>query len=401
MIEHMRVANFKCFQDQQFEFGNITLLAGLNGMGKSSVLQALLLLRQSYQQGLLPESGLALNGELVNIGLAEDALFEGAHKEHGDIGFTLLCSDEDGVTSKDDAASWIFNYKEQVNVLPLVSEPVEPDNRMTSLFSDHFHYIEAERIGPRRFLDMSDYYVNQHRQIGKQGEYVLHFLEVFGENAIAGKNVPQGGLPSVLHPDAASTTLRDQLEGWLQDIRPGTRLHLDAYPTMNVLGLHVSFAQQRTTSRAFRATNTGFGLSYTLPVLVAILSAKPGSLLLLENPEAHLHPKGQAKLGELMALAANDGVQILVETHSDHVLNGIRVATYQKKISPKKIRLYFFESQLKDNILQAVVASPKIDHQGRIDTWPAGFFDVWDDYLDKLLLPIEGEEEDEEEGYGM
>ena len=81
MIRTLRLQNFKCFEDQTLSFGRLTLLAGLNGTGKSSVLQALLLLRQSYQQGLLLQTGLSLNGDWVRLGTASDALFEGAQEE--------------------------------------------------------------------------------------------------------------------------------------------------------------------------------------------------------------------------------------------------------------------------------------------------------------------------------
>ena len=87
MIRFIRLENFKCFEKQEIELGALTLLSGLNGMGKSTILQALLLLRQSYQQGLLQKTGLSLNGDLVKIGSAQDALFEDAKEEK--IGFEI------------------------------------------------------------------------------------------------------------------------------------------------------------------------------------------------------------------------------------------------------------------------------------------------------------------------
>ncbi len=81
MINRLRVNNFKPFKDQILNFKPLTLLSGLNSTGKSSVIQALMLLRQSYQQGMLPKIGLALNGDLVRIGTAQDALFEGANND--------------------------------------------------------------------------------------------------------------------------------------------------------------------------------------------------------------------------------------------------------------------------------------------------------------------------------
>ena len=110
-------------------------------------------------------------------------------------------------------------------------------------------------------------------------------------------------------------------------------------------------------------------------------------VLLLENPEAHLHPRGQACLGRLMAKAASSGVQIVVETHSDHVLNGVRVAIHEREAAPEQVRIHFFERPPRSGVPESVVISPNIDSDGRIDKWPQGFFDEWDTALDKLLAP--------------
>ncbi len=374
MIRELRLLNFKCFDECILQFGNLTFLSGLNGMGKSTILQSLLLLRQSYQQGLLPDKGLALNGDMIHLGTAQDVLFEGVTEDEK-LGFDISFSDESYV-------QWLFNYNRHTDVLSLVSEPVDITHLQTGLFRDDFQYMEAERMGPRRFSEMSNYKVNQHRQLGTKGEYALYFLSAFGDKKIDNDHV---AYPKV----AASLRLKDQIEGWMQEIRPGTRIHLYEHSDMDLLRLNFSFVQENQVSNEFRATNVGFGITYTLPVILALVSARPGALILLENPEAHLHPKGQAKLGELIALAASGGVQVVVETHSDHVLNGIRLAAYTGKIPIKDIKLHFFESRVKDDYIQVEIISPEIDRNGRIDRWPAGFFDVWDDYLEKLLTPKE------------
>ena len=135
-------------------------------------------------------------------------------------------------------------------------------------------------------------------------------------------------------------------------------------------------------TRRFRATNVGFGLSYTLPVILALL-AEPGTLCLIENPEAHLHPRGQTKLAELAARASLADVQVLVETHSDHFMDGVRIAVRDGLISPDKTTIHYFERP--DG--ETVVTSPQIDDDGRLSTWPAGFFDQHEENLEKLLAP--------------
>jgi predicted ATPase len=155
---------------------------------------------------------------------------------------------------------------------------------------------------------------------------------------------------------------------------------------MDLVNLEYSFVTGKHVSNSFRSTNVGFGLTYTLPVIVALLASNTGSLIMLENPEAHLHPEGQVRIGELMALAASCGIQVIVESHSDHILNGIRLAVYNQQIACDKIMLHYFERK-EFNQGQTSVVTPRIDQNGRIDRWPDGFFDVWDKCLETLLTP--------------
>lgn len=363
MITQVKLKNFKAFEEQQLQFKPLTLLSGLNSTGKSSVLQSLLLLRQSYQQKLLPEVGLALNGDLVCIGTAQDALF--ADAKENSIGFEVLW--EDGIQGK-----WDFSYSSDTDVLGLASQPNTLTIYESSLFSDHFHYLQAERIGPRTYLEISDFQVRQHRLLGTKGEYTAHFLSIYGR-----KNIPNSTLK---HPEEDDLNLNLQVEAWIGEVSPGTRLEINSNPALDLVSLQYSYG----LSNPYRATNIGFGISYTLPIIVAILASEPGTLILIENPEAHLHPKGQVKMGELLSLAASSGVQVVVETHSDHVLNGIRLAVHGGKLAPKDVQCHFL-SRTKQGMTEVI--SPHIDRHGRIDQWPDGFFDEWENSLDALLEP--------------
>jgi predicted ATPase len=375
MISSLHLINFKPFEDRPLEFSPLTLLSGLNSSGKSSVLQSLLLLRQSYQQKLLSKTGLALNGNLVNIGTAQDALFEGAKEDL--IAFEL-------VWKNGTMGIWRFNYDREADVLNLISQPVTEEVYQTSLFTNKFHYLQAERIGSRKYYDMSDFSVKE-KNIGIKGENTAYFLSLSEKQSIFNsklshpnvKTESKGSLPD----QEKSQDLIDQVEAWMGEISPGTRITISPKPEVDLISMQYSYGD----SKLYRATNVGFGISYTLPIIVAILSSEPGTLILLENPEAHLHPKGQSKMGELLALAASCGVQIIVETHSDHVLNGIRLAVHDGKIEPEDVQLHYFERQEKERIMVSKVTSPKIDKNGRIDQWPDGFFDEWRNILSKLI----------------
>lgn len=135
-------------------------------------------------------------------------------------------------------------------------------------------------------------------------------------------------------------------------------------------------------TRRLRTTNVGFGLSYVLPVLAALLSPA-GSLCLIENPEAHLHPRGQTRLSELAVRAAVAGVQVIAETHSDHFMDGVRIAVRDELIQPADTAFHYFERAGS----KTIVSSPNVDSDGRLSSWPTGFFDQHEDNLAKLLAP--------------
>lgn len=370
MLDEIRLGNFKVFREQAIPLRPLTMLSGINGMGKSSVIQSALLLRQSYEQRLLPGTGLSLNGEYVELGRGRDVLFEDATTDDITIGI-----DSNGIR-----ADWYFAYNIHHGTLDL-SRPVTPEIYATSLFGKAFHYLGAERVGPRNLSPISDVVVRDQRGLGIHGEYAGYFLAIYGTNRVEH--------PSLHHrlTKQGAPTLRSLVTNWIQEVSPGTSLDVNAMDDVDMIRLTYRF--ERSTgvpSKAFRATNVGFGISYTLPVLVALLSSEPGSLVILENPEAHLHPRGQVKMGELIARAAAAGIQVLVETHSDHVLNGIRVAVKTGIVEPEKVALHFFQRPEDDDGTQGVeVVTPELDSDGRIDYWPDGFFDEYGKTLRSLL----------------
>ncbi|MGE4443310.1 MAG: DUF3696 domain-containing protein, partial [Desulfomicrobium sp.] len=119
----------------------------------------------------------------------------------------------------------------------------------------------------------------------------------------------------------------------------------------------------------------GFGLSQVFPIIVAALSTEKDGVLLIENPEVHLHPAGQALMGSFLAEVANSGIQVIIESHSDHVLNGIRRSVKAQQLPHEQVALHFFRPRVDD---ATQVESPKIDSIGNIDVWPDGFFDQFD-----------------------
>jgi predicted ATPase len=184
---------------------------------------------------------------------------------------------------------------------------------------------------------------------------------------------------------APTESLLDQTAGWLQHLSPGVRPRAVAVELADATSLRFSYTGTSFGSnrRDHRPSNVGFGLTYCLPIIVACLAAPEGALLLLENPEAHLHPRGQSALGLLLARCAADGVQIIVETHSDHVLNGIRVAAKRGEIANDAVAVHFFSRDIETG--ESSITSPILHANGRFSDWPDGFFDEWTKALDELL----------------
>lgn len=312
---------------------------------------------------------LVLNGPLVNIGTATDALWEGADQEELSL----------GIRADGQELLWRFTYEEGDDELQgLAGNPFAVPTGH-GIFTDSFHYLRAERFGPRATSPVSSTAVKYRRQVGCDGEYAPFFLATFGSDELPNKRLH--------HPAAASTEIRHELEAWLGEISPGTRVYTEAHKKLDLVSLAFAVASPLGETQHFRATNVGFGISYIMPIILAVLAAEPGTLILLENPEAHLHPRGQVRMGELLALAALGGAQIIVETHSDHLLNGIRLAVHSGNLSPEQVGLFFFAREEKIGTVCARITKPEMDAAGRISEWPDGFFDETERALRRLLLP--------------
>jgi len=381
MLEYLHIKRFKTLLDNGFELGNLNVFAGLNGMGKSSVIQMLLLLRQSHQRKLLFSRGLILKGDYLNLGTGRDVL--SADVEDESIACLLKWKDTEPALdiSFDYAPDADFQRSRLAVYLDLHEPKTDLDFALAyedlALFNHQFQYLSAERLAPKTYYALSDFHINSLNTLGNQGEFTAHYLAEH-------KDMPLP-LAALQHPAAPAQDLLSNLEAWMSEITPGIKIKVQKKPDMDLVSLNYAFVQGKQITQDYKPQNVGFGLTYVLPVLTALLRASQGDLLIFENPEAHLHPAAQAALGRLMALAAANGVQCWVETHSDHFLNGIRVAVKQGLIPPEQVKCFFLERR-KDATQHATeVLYPRIDAEGRMDIWPEGFFDEWEKQLDQLL----------------
>jgi predicted ATPase len=138
--------------------------------------------------------------------------------------------------------------------------------------------------------------------------------------------------------------------------------------------------QQILTSEPIRPANMGFGVSYALPILVAGLMMPASGTLIVENPEAHLHPAGQSRLGQFLARVAGSGAQVIIETHSEHIVNGIRLAAVEDRaISPEVVIVHFFGDSP-----EREPAAISLTGRGSLSSWPRGFFDQAEEDLGRI-----------------
>jgi predicted ATPase len=120
--------------------------------------------------------------------------------------------------------------------------------------------------------------------------------------------------------------------------------------------------------------DVGFGVSQILPVLVALLAARPGQLVYLEEPEIHLHPQAQRRLAGLLASASRRGVRVIVETHSALLLREIQTLVARGKLEPDMVKLHWFKRSQADGITELVTAD--LDAKGAYGDWPEDFDEV-------------------------
>ena len=382
MLTNFRLKNFKCFRDLDLRCAPLTLLTGINGTGKSSVLQALVLLRQTVEQRALDDGRLFSKGPRIDLGPASEIL----HGDASKIRFVLE-SDTYQEIGKDHVFDQTFHFSRSTDQLvnPDGSEiddylELSPENFQTTMndippFGGEFVYVTADRVGPRVTYPMS-VFQDREDSFGMNGEMAWNRLSDQQWSLVDSQD------PRLLG-DVPQRIL-DVVNLWLQEISPGANIHIDKIASADQLLASFSFENDREVpSRPYRATSVGFGLSYTIPIIVALLMPK-GTLCMIENPEAHLHPRGQSKLAELAARAARAGVQVFVETHSDHFIDGIRIAVREGILTPEDTVFHYFERRGNES----VVTSPVIDSDGRLSEWPTGFFDQHEMNLVRLLGPI-------------
>ena len=361
MIAEIRLENFKRFRDLTLRAANLTVLTGANGAGKTSVLHSLLLARQMARHP--DRRHVELNGvDTLELGGPEDVI----HREASDDVAAIEVVDSDAIRRRWSFGATTTTSTTAVQTLnaTVVDRPPDYSGALAAT-APRFSYLCAERLGPRDVLSASAANVSE-LDVGPRGEFVAQVLASFYRS-----RVRTGRVESSLTEEQIFSLLH-QTENWMGKIVRPTQIEAERFPNTSVTRLR--FKTPGLRAEWTRAPNAGFGISYALPIVVAALRAEVGGLLLVENPEAHLHPAGQSRIGGFLARVAADGVQIILETHSDHVLNGIRVAVADGSAAllSEQVVIHFFRAEEEG---EPTLQSIELRRAGQLTAWPTGFFD--------------------------
>lgn len=367
MINEIKLRNFKTFKEEEIQLAPLTLITGINGMGKSSILQSLLLLKQSHEIGYLEgKKQVDLTNDFVNLESAESLCYIGAADDK-QVEITISLEN-------DASHTWLIDAKNPKDVILKCTYQGDGNLDSIPLFNENFIFLEAERWGPRVIYNKKEQRA-YNTKLGIQGELTPAYIL----NSIA--NNEEIGINNLKHPDLQSEEggkqLYENINAWMEyifSVPIKTRVDEESATTVKL--------SYNMDGGKFSALQVGFGLTYTLPIITALLRAQEGDLILLENPEAHLHPSAQAKMMELICQASKNGVQVLMETHSDHIINGALIAIKEATLSVEDMAIYFVGRDRETQTGQAI----KLDVQtsGKIRRPPLDFFDQFDKDLRRL-----------------
>ena len=435
-ITGITVGGFKSIvNEQSIEVRPLTILAGANSSGKTSFLQPLLLLKQTLEAPYDPGT-LLLDGPNVKFTSGEQFLCRMAGVEPVDsfeIGIRIGTSRELRVTFKHEAIAVVFprdvraqwtratrgfrvhemtvRYDaKNTRLLPgMTADKIDtlmPDGRWVSITVQG---TEFAVVRDRCFLT----WVERPRGSeaagavsypgAPQGFFVPHVRGLIHLPGLRGNperlypvtavgpqfsesHMEVVSFPGTFEKYMASVIARWQSEGDGASLTDLNRQMANIGLASRVAAMPISEAQvELRVPRLLRTerdesddllniADAGLGVSQTLPVLVALLAAKPGQAVYIEQPEIHLHPRAQVRLADVLAEAAKRGVRVIAETHSSLLLQAVQTLVAKGELDPDLVKLHWFVRNEADGSTE--VRSANLDEEGAYGDWPTDFDDV-------------------------
>ena len=360
---NLSIEGFKCFKEYTtFEFNNITLLTGANSAGKSSVIQSLLLLKKISQgsiTGQRPWIDLDLNDSNYALELGKyDDIKTRSDNDYEDL-FISNPTDISFILNEGKAKVELANNKDAGKIVKVSSDEKSVESFKKNL-DNGFVYLNAERMAPHYVYKNKDY---------------TDFCDCHGANTgnVIQRHENDNCSIARSYSNSDKNKWSIELDKWIDYIFPGVGV--------DIISSGGDLYQVKVLGSA--ATNVGFGITYALPILVSGLTVPDGGILIVENPEAHLHAKAQSNMGYFLARMAAAGVRVIIETHSEHIVNGIRRMIVEGKtdMSHENMTIYFFQNKNGEkNILEF-----GMDEWGNLNEFPIDFFDQVRQDMFKLM----------------
>ena len=341
MIRKIDIKGFKSFDSVSLGLNNFTLLAGRNSMGKTSVIQAIF--------AMLQDGNNPFRGEYMNIGSVNELL--NAIVRSGEIEFSM---------------EYEYDGKVEKVSKKITKQGSHSEGKIEKKIK--LIYCSSDRIGVK---DTYEKYLGDEIVIDKNCDYVFHYLNAHDEMEL---NKDE----DFVYDTESKLTFGGQVNFWLNKIMG---YQVKAREIEKTEFIQVLYRNEKVLFE-MRPKNVGTGVTYITELIIAALACKEGDLLIIENPEIHLHPSGQSELVEFLAFLAQCGVQIIVETHSDHIYNGIRKSIRLDQIDPDKVSIYSFTQN--EEGCSIPVAIP-VNGDGKALEKTEGFFDQIDKDLNVIL----------------
>lgn len=366
MITNISIRNFKAFKDTgNIRLGALNVLTGINGRGKSTLMQSLLLMSQSMRESE-NHSPLHLfsNGEWVKLGpfkdfmhqysnLGESVIFSLVTNDVKDNEYVLTYHPISGDSFTAELRSMVVNGKETFSEAGGYSADSMEQMLVPPVFSGYtpllrlqnMYYIAADRRGAPDEEELIS--VNHNLHLDCHGNNVLNVL------------FQQG------------TDFQGEVEKYLSEIFEGATFKILA----DERAVHL-YMDSMNGGKLFRPINVGYGYSYILALLVAGLLAKKGEFIMVENPEAHLHPSAQSALMKFLCEEViAKGVQVFMETHSDHIVNASLLAVRKGVLTNEQMNILFFNRS--DSSADVIVSNLEVTSKGRVKNPPRKFCDQY------------------------
>jgi predicted ATPase len=250
------------------------------------------------------------------------------------------------------------------------------DEYIHDLFSGEFVYLCAERLGPRNSYDVR--FDSNRLNIGIFGEYAMP--EFVRRASVAAKNQQ---LAKIYSENSRSDQIEDislevAVKTVMRRISPGFDINYESHKTVDKVSNGFSSS---TTKSAVRPVNTGFGVSYIFPIIVGAFCLDSGSTFIVENPEVHLHPSAQSELAQFLGALSSTGVQVIIETHSDHIINGTRLYVKDHPEKSGDVIINSISRKISDDLVKFIT----IDSDGNLSDVHSGFFDQAENDLLRLF----------------